>query len=180
MRISQPCHGAILAGAWLVVLASAVGAEDWSQLKFDARRSGNVPERQVATPLGLVAAIPLTDAVLAAPICSGGRVYAVDASGVAFCIDAQSLKILWQTPTPGGPANCSNISSPALAGGFLHFGTTGGRYFVLDARDGSIVRQIACGEPIFSAPAVAGDRLLTLAVYAVEPDGTVLDLGLRS
>lgn len=177
MRIFQPCQNAILAGACLVFLVSATRAEDWSQLKSDARRSGNVPERQVATPLGLVAAIPLTDAVLAAPICAGGRVYAVDASGVAVCVDAQSLKVLWQRPTPGGPANCSNISSPALVGDFLHFGTTGGSYFVLDARDGSIVRQIACGEPIFSAPAVAGDRVyfatLGSRVYAVEPDGTV-------
>jgi len=161
----------------LVLSAAAASAEDWLQLKYDARRSGNVPDRDVSTPLGLVAAVPLTDAVFTAPVVSGGRIYVVDGAGVAFCIDAKTMRIRWKRPTRGGKANCNNVSSPALVGGRLHFGTMAGSYYVLDAADGKVVKEIRCGEPIFTSPAVANGRAyfetIGSRVYAVEPDGEV-------
>ena len=52
-----------------------------------------------------------------------------------------------------------------------------GSYYVLAADSGKVVREIRCGEPIFSSPAVSGGRVyfatLGSRVYAVEPDGTV-------
>ena len=33
--------------------ATARAAEDWPQVKFDARHSGNAPDRSVQVPLGL-------------------------------------------------------------------------------------------------------------------------------
>ncbi len=161
----------------LAFVSGGASAEDWLQLKAGPRHSGNVPERDLALPLGLLGAVPLGDAVLTAPVAADGRIYAVDAAGTAFAIDGDTLQVIWKTPTPGGPVNCNNISSPAIAGDYLHFGTTAGSYIVLRLRDGSVVQDIACGEPIFSAPVVAGDRVyfatLGSRVYAVEPDGTV-------
>jgi outer membrane protein assembly factor BamB len=163
--------------ASLLLWGQASGGEDWPQWKYDCRHSGDVPDRSVATPLGLIGAVPLTDAVLTSPVVSGGRIYAVDASGVAFCIDKSTLQVVWKVSTRGGKANCNNVSSPALAGRYLHFGTMAGVYYVLDAATGKVVREIGCGEPIFSAPVVANDRVyfatLGSQVYAIEPDGTV-------
>jgi len=157
--------------------AAAGAGEDWLQLKYDSRHSGNVPGRSVNAPLGLVGAVPLSDAVLTAPVLADGRVYVVDASGVAFAIDAETLEVVWQRATRGGKANSNNVSSPAIAGRYLHFGTTAGSYYVLDRATGEVVKRIACGEPIFSAPVVAGGRVyfatLGSIVYALEPDGTV-------
>jgi len=163
----------------LFFLAPAtVEGDDWVQLKYDSRRSGNVPERNVATPLGLVAALPLSDAVFTAPVVAGGRVFAVDGSGTAFCFDAETLRPIWKRPTRGGAANCNNVSSPAVAGGYLHFGTVAGSYYVLDTADGSVVREIRTGEPIFGSPAVMGDRVyfatLGSRIYALKPDGTTV------
>ena len=153
-----------------------LAAEEWLQLKHDCRHSGDVPDRSVRTPLGLVGTVRLTDAALTAPVVAGGRVYAVDASGVAFCIDCATLKVVWKVATRGGIVNCNNVSSPALAGGYLHFGTMAGVYYVLDAASGKVVREIACGEPIFSAPVVANNRVyfatLGTQVYALGFDGT--------
>ena len=154
----------------------ASAGEDWPQFKYDCRHSGDVPDRSVALPLGLVGAVPLTDAVLTAPVVSEGRVYVVDGSGVVFCLDATTLDVVWKHATRGGPANLNNVSSPAIAGGYLHFGTTAGVYYVLDAAKGTVVKEIACGEPIFSTPVVSGGRVyfatLGSRVYALEPDGT--------
>jgi len=168
----------VVSGVLLVcLLAGPALAEDWVQFKFDARHSGDVPGRSVAAPLGLVATATLTDAVFTAPVVAGGRVYVVDGSGVAFCFDARTLHPLWKFETRGGAANCSNVSSPAIAEGYLHFGTMAGYYYVLDAATGKVVKEIACGEPIFSTPVVTGGRVyfVTLGsrLHALKPDGTL-------
>jgi outer membrane protein assembly factor BamB len=170
----------------LLWLASAVlaetswiahGAEEWSQLKFDSRRSGDAADRVVAGPLGLLASVPLSDAVFTAPVVAGGKAFVVDGSGVVWAIDARDFRVVWRFATPGGTANCNNVSSPALVGRHLHVGTMAGGYYVLDASTGALVRRISCGEPVFSAPVVGRDRVyfatLGSKVYALEPDGRV-------
>ena len=167
----------VLAACLHVGATLAYSAEDWPQYKYDCRRSGNVPARSVNTPLGLVGAVPLTDAVFTAPAVADGRIYVVDGSGVAFCIDAGTLEIEWKFQSGGDEANCNNVCSPAVAEGYIHFGTMAGSYYVLDAGDGTVVKAIHCNEPIFSTPVVgeAGVYFATLGsrVYAVKPDGTV-------
>jgi len=136
-----------------------------------------VPERSLNTPLGLVGAVPLTDAIFTAPVVAGGRIYVVDGSGVAFCLDAATLRVDWKFQSGGGKANCNNVSSPAIAEGYLHFGTMAGSYYVLDTASGAVVKEITCSGPIFSSPVVANGRVyfatLGSRVYALEPDGTI-------
>src|SRR5258706_4308733 len=159
----------------LAVLASPPDGEDWPQFKFDARHSGDVPGRSLKTPLGIAGAVPLTDAIFAAPVVADGRIHAVDGSGVAFGIDAMTLRVLWKTATRGGPGNCNNVSSPAVVGKYLHFGTMAGFYCVLDRATGAIVKEIDCADPIFSTPVVGNGRayVVTLGAkaYAFEADG---------
>jgi outer membrane protein assembly factor BamB len=156
---------------------SAYSEENWPQFKYDCRHSGNVPNRSVSTPLGLVGAVPLTDAIFTAPVVEAGYIYVVDGSGVAFCLDAETLRVVWKFASRGGKANCSNVSSPAIAGDYLHFGTMAGSYYVLDTASGALVKEIACGEPIFSAPVVTNNRVyfatLGSRVYCLKQDGTV-------
>ncbi len=161
-----------------VTLVSGAGAaENWPQLKYDARHSGNVPERTVSPPLGLVAAAPLSDAVFTSPAVADGRVYVVDGAGVVWCFRADDLEPVWRFRTAGGRANCNNVSSPAVADGYLHVGTMAGAYYVLEADTGRLVTRIDTGDPIFSAPVVGARRVymatLGSRVYALEPDGTL-------
>jgi outer membrane protein assembly factor BamB len=155
----------------------ALRADDWPQFRFDGRRSGNAPDRAVEAPLGLLGAVPLTDAIQTSPAIADGRVHVVDGSGVAFAIDARTLEVLWKTPTRGGAGDVNNVSSPAVVGPYLHFGTTAGFYYVLDRATGRVVRELDCGDAIFSSPAAGNGRayFVTLGskVYAVEPDGAV-------
>ena len=161
----------------LACLPRMVSAEDWSQFKFDAGHSGNVAERSVQTPLALVGSVPLTDGIYTSPVVADNQVYVVDGAGVASCFDANSLKLVWQTPTKGGLDNCNNVSSPAIVGEYLHFGTMAGRYHVLHRQTGKVVAEIDCRDPIFSTPVVSNGRayFVTLGsqVYAVEPDGRI-------
>jgi hypothetical protein len=80
MRITQKMPGLLLV---LFLMTMAAAGESWPQFKYDCRHSGNVPDRSVTTPLGLVGAVPLADAVFTAPVVADGRVYVVDGSGVA-------------------------------------------------------------------------------------------------
>ena len=70
-------------------VAGVQGGQSWDQIKFDSRHSGNVPQRSITTPLGLVGAVPLSDAVFTSPVIADGRICAVDGSGTAWGIDAQ-------------------------------------------------------------------------------------------
>ncbi|MHB8899509.1 MAG: outer membrane protein assembly factor BamB family protein [Thermoguttaceae bacterium] len=174
MRSSHAVLGTIvlLAGG----LFSA-GSENWPQLSYDSGRTGNVPSRSVATPLGLVAAAPLTDAVFSSPVVSDDRVFVVDGSGVVHAFAADTLEPAWTFATAGGKANCNNVASPALADGFLHVGTMAGKYYVLATADGKPVATLDWGEPIFASPIVGNGRVyvatLGSRVYALKPDGTV-------
>src|SRR5262245_35128995 len=69
---------------------------EWTQAKLDARRSGNASDRDVGESLGLLAAVPMTDAILTSPVVAHGKIYVVDASGRAACIDATTFKLIWQ------------------------------------------------------------------------------------
>jgi outer membrane protein assembly factor BamB len=162
---------------YLMFATTATAVENWLQFKYDCRHSGNVPDRSVTTLLGLIGAVPLTDAIFTAPVVADGRVYVIDGSGVAFCIDASTLRVLWKFDTGADKANCNNVSSPAITGRYLHFGTMTGSYYVLDKAGGDVVKEIACGEPIFSTPVIADGRVyfatLGSQIYALEPDGTI-------
>ena len=77
-RIIDACFICILTSMYL---SSPATGEDWLQFKFDQRHSGNVPDRSVATPLGLVGTVPLSDAISTAPVIADGHVYIGDEDG---------------------------------------------------------------------------------------------------
>ncbi len=161
----------------LLILSRAHANEEWLQFKYDSRHSGNAVHREVSTPLGLVGAVAMTDAIFTAPVVARGRVYVVDGAGQVLCADAETLRTLWTFQSEGGRANCNNVCSPAITGNYLHFGTMAGIYYVLDTGSGAVVKKIACGEPILAAPIVANGRVyfatLGSRVYALAGDGTL-------
>lgn len=162
----------------LLAFTANVAAADWPQLQGNARRTGSCEQNVDLAELGLEAAIPLSDAVLAAPVVSGGSIYVVDGAGVVFAIDLQTHQVRWKFTTAGGPGNCNNVSAPVVIGNYVHVGTMAGHHYVLDRETGDAVRQIDLGEPIFSAPAAGNDRvyLATLGarVYCLTPAGDVI------
>jgi outer membrane protein assembly factor BamB len=169
-----------LALALALVISSAALArgDDWLQLQGNALRSGNRPDATLPQNLGLIGAVPLTDAILASPVVADGVVYVVDASGVVAAIDAKTLAVRWRYATRGGEGNVNNVAAPAIAGKYLHVGTTAGYYYVLDRDSGKLVKEIDCHEPIFSAPAVGDERVyfstLGARIYAIKPAGDVV------
>jgi len=152
-------------------------AADWFQYQHDAEHTGNAVDARITLPLKLVAAVPLTDAVFAAPAIADGRVFALDGSGVMHCLDQRTGDPIWTFSSEGGALNCNNYSSPAVIGPYVHFGTMGGNYYVLRADNGELVRRIEWGEPIFSCPVVSNDRVycVTLGsrVFAMTPEGRI-------
>lgn len=163
----------------LTLCCSFTQAEDsWLQLKGDSQRSGNVPAISIQTPLSLAAAVPLTDGIYTSPVVSQETVYVIDGAGVVFALNGQTGKVLWKYATKGGPGNCNNVASPAIIDNYLHVGTAAGYYYVFDLKTGTVIKELDCQEPIFSAPVVNKGRVyfatLGAQVYAVEPAGEVV------
>ena len=151
----------------LSLLASTALAEDWPQFMFNAAHSGNAGEIDLdVEKLALRGAVAMTDGIYTSPVVASGKVYVVDGSGVAACFDAMTFKELWRFQSKGGKQNVNNVSSPAIAGKWLHFGTTAGFYYVLDRDSGAVVAEIDCSEPIFSTPVVAKDRVYVATLGA--------------
>lgn len=160
---------------WLISGQVTAAEEAWIQYQLDAGHSGNAADRDVTLPLRLVGTVALGDAVLSAPVVSADAIYVIDGSATVYCIDRETLEVRWRFSPPGGQANVNHVSTPALCGDYLHFGTTGGWYYVLDRQTGQRVTSFACGDPIFSAPAVGSDRVyfatLGARVFAVTARG---------
>ena len=161
----------------LPVAVSRAG-DSWPQLQGNAQRSGDVADEVVPESLGLAGTVALSDGIYASPVISDGTAYVVDGSGVIFAIDLATLKIQWMFTTEGGPGNCNNVAAPAVAGKFLHIGTTAGYYYVLNRENGAVVKRLDLKEPVFSAPAAGNDRVyvatLGAQIFALKKNGTVV------
>ena len=162
----------LLLCVWLTI---PLIAGDWPQYQGDALRSGNAETISLPNQLGLQGSLAMTDAIYAAPVVAGGTIYVIDGSGVVAAIDATTLQKKWQFATRGGAANCNNVATPAVIGGYLHVSTMAGVHYVLQRSDGKVVREIECHEPIFSSPVTSGQRVYVATVgariYALESDG---------
>lgn len=174
-RLQRVCCLTLIANLCFINTSSA---SDWPQLQGNAHRSGNAPDETLPANLGLKAAIPLTDAILASPVVSEGTIFAMDAAGVVFAIDAKTFEVSWRFATKGGVGNCNNVATPAVIGKYVHVGTMAGYYYVLDRDTGEVVTEIDCAEPIFASPVAGNDRVyfatLGARVYTLEPAGKVI------
>jgi hypothetical protein len=85
----------------MLAAATSAVAEDCLQWKYDRRHSGDPRDRSVGRPLGLVGAVPLGDAILTATVVADRRIYAVDSSGTAYCIDTHTLAVIGKRATLG-------------------------------------------------------------------------------
>lgn len=176
IRIGLFVISVVAAGSCLLCTQN-VASEDWPQLQGNAARSGEAVDVSLPQSLGLIAAVPLTDAGLAAPVVSDGKAFVVDASGTVFAIDVESSKVVWKVSTRGGPGNCNNVASPAVVGDYIHVGTMAGYYYVLERDTGAIVAEIDCAEPVFASPVVGTERVyfatLGARVFALEQNGEI-------
>jgi outer membrane protein assembly factor BamB len=89
------------------------------------------------------------------PIYYDGRIYSVNDTGIATCLDATDGKLLWQARIRD-----KFSASPIEAEGLLYFASESGVTYVL--RAGERFEQLAAndlGSPILASPAALGDRL---------------------
>ncbi|MEX0704824.1 MAG: PQQ-binding-like beta-propeller repeat protein [Planctomycetales bacterium] len=147
--------------------AAPLHAADWPQFMRNAAHTGDADDESLRPPLGLAAQVRLDDAAMTSPAVVGGRAYIVDQMGTAYCIDPQAGAILWKTSPEEDRAMGSNTSSPCVAAGRVYYGTTAGNFHILNAGDGKLVRTIAVGSPIVSAPTFANGSIYFQALDAV-------------
>src|SRR4051794_39896511 len=172
-RLRSTLFGLTLLGYWCA--PATVAAADWPQFMLGPEHAGDAAEETLRLPLGLATCVKLDDAVTTAPAVVGGRVYVVDQMGTAYCIDPKANRILWKSAPDGERACGANTSSPCVAEGRLSYGTTAGRFHILDALNGKVRRSIEVGWPITGAATWANDSLyfqdLGAIVHCLDADG---------
>ena len=126
---------------WILSLYSTgLAAADWPQFMRSGARAGDAAEEGLRLPLRLATCVRLDDAVTTAPAVVGGKVYIVDQMGTAYCIDPKANRILWKSSPDGRSAKGGNTSSVCVYQGHVCFGTTAGRFHVLNALDGKVIK----------------------------------------
>jgi hypothetical protein len=105
------------------------------------------------------------------PILVGGRLYTVNDTGIATCLDAATGQLVWQDRIRDRFS-----ASPIEAGGLMYFASETGITYVLRAGDKmDIVAENDFGTPILASPAVAGGRIILRTqgeLVAIGPETT--------
>jgi hypothetical protein len=97
------------------------------------------------------------------PILVNNRLFTVNDTGIASCLDAQTGKMIWQ-----GRIRDQFSASPIAAEGRLYFCGESGVTFLLRAADKfQIVAQNDLGEPILASPAALDGKLFIRTAQAV-------------
>lgn len=148
-------------------MVQPLSAADWPQFMRTSEHTGDAEGESLKLPLGLATCVRLDDAVTTSPAIVGGKVYVVDQMGTAYCIDPSANKILWKASPDGAQARGGNTSSACVTSGRVFYGTTAGRFHVLDARDGKVIKSVDVGWPIMGSPAFANDSVYLQSVGAV-------------
>jgi outer membrane protein assembly factor BamB len=152
-----------------------VAAADWPQFMRSSEHTGDAADETLQLPLGLATCVKLDDAINTAAAVVAGRVYVVDQMGTAYCIDSKVNRILWKTAPDGDRARGSNTSSPCVMKGRVYYGTTAGRFHILDAASGKVHKSIDVGWPITGSPTCANDSIyfqdLGAIVHCLDADG---------
>lgn len=90
------------------------------------------------------------------PILYNGRLYTVNDTGIASCLDAKTGQAIWQARIRD-----KFSASPIEAGGLLYFPSESGVTYVLRAGDKfEVVAENDLGSPILASPAIAVGKLL--------------------
>ena len=140
---------------------------DWPQYLRDSQHTGDAAGERLTMPLGLVAQVPLEDAILTSPAVVGGRVFVVDQMARCYCIDAADGRIVWKVAPDGDEALGGNTSSPCVVGGKVFYGTSSGNLHILNANSGRIERTIALGQPVLDAVTAANGAIYLQTMDAV-------------
>jgi len=142
-----------------LLLAPRAFSADWPQFMRGPEHAGDAADESLQLPLSLATAVPLDDAITTAPVVVNGRVYVVDQMGTAYCVDPKENRVLWRT-TPDGQRACgSNSSSACVIGGRMYYATTAGRFHILSAADGKLLKSIDVGWPVTGSLTWANDSL---------------------
>ncbi len=158
-----------------ISLPGAGANADWTHKGGSARHVGahgalsGAPQRMWSASIG--AGNSKRNRLTAAPVVSGGRVFAMDAHAQVTALTTGG-GLVWQADlTAEFDKNAAEVSGGGLAasGGRLFVTTAYGELAALDAGSGAVLWRQRFDAPVIGAPTVEGG-----AVYAVGRDGTAM------
>jgi outer membrane protein assembly factor BamB len=103
--------------------------------------------------------------VLAAPVVTGGRVYAMDGGVQVSALDAATGNRLWQVDLkPEGEKGNAFGGGPCFWNGRLYVATGFAEVLALNPTNGKILWRKSVSAPVHASPTVAGGRIFAVTV----------------
>ncbi|WP_119168289.1 outer membrane protein assembly factor BamB family protein [Algihabitans albus] len=148
-------------------LPEARSNSDWSQAGGGPQ--GNVQHLALGEGLRLTWSVDLGEGedddakLLAEPVISDGRVYAMDARAQVSAVDAASGRVLWQVELEA--EDDSFFGGGVAVAGDRVFVTTGfGGIYALEASSGATVWEAMATAPVRAAPSVSDGRVFVITL----------------
>src|SRR5712671_1326163 len=158
-------------------LATALAAEP-ALFRANARHDGNYDAAGVPVLHGVKWKFRAAGPIVSTPAVSGGTVYFGSSDTQLYALDEHSGALLWKFTTEGerrfsarhlhGAEPAAEVmpdpfdvflSSPAIAGGLIYFGSGDGNVYALDAASGALRWKFHTGNVVHASPAVAAGTL---------------------
>lgn len=128
---------------------------NWPMFGYNLARTRYLPAKGVKPPYRLLWHYVERPLLEFPPVYANGRLYAVNNSGTAFALNANTGKVLWRRSV-----GRLNASSPTYYKGRLYIvNLAPGHVVKLDARTGRLIWKRALPGRAESSPAVVGDTL---------------------
>jgi outer membrane protein assembly factor BamB len=145
----------------------------WNNYLYDHNRT-NASTEKLTLPQSRFWKKKIPSKGLSSPVLSNGTLYVGTTKGL-YSFDLKSGKILWKFKT-AFPVE----APPAVTGGVVCFGTTGGTLYCLDSTNGKELWRFRAHSEILSAPLIAGETVTDQRVYFTSSDMRVYALLLSS
>lgn len=128
---------------------------NWPIFGFNAARTRYLPAKGIRPPFRLLWHYTEKPLLEFPPIYARGHLYAVNNSGLAFALDANTGKVIWERRI-----GRLNASSPAYSKGFLYIvNLVPGHILKLDAKTGRVIWKRSLPGRAESSPLVLGDTV---------------------
>lgn len=166
-----------------VILPLAAANSEWAQSGGNAGKSighvalGESPSRVWTAD---ISGTSKRERLAAAPVVSGGRLYAIDTNAVVHALDAETGSKVWSMQIEvKGDGSSSVFGGGVSAEGTMVYATNGvGDVVALNANDGSQVWKVRPAGPLRGAPTISNGNVYVMTqdnqIYALsQADGSV-------
>lgn len=157
----------------IIAIFAALALADWPQFKRTPDRQGCDVSENITLPSTLCCWVDFGSPIRAGAAIVNNKAYAISGRGLLARIDLATNTVDWHAALGG----VNNEGTPAVGDGKVYVGSTAGKFFVIDAETGAILKEYVTGGAILASPLLFNNSVYFGSCdgvfHALDPDGNL-------